>query len=416
MQVHQPALPLDLVDLAFAVVLAFPRGRWTVGDCCSALGPGCWRDMTRVGVGAILRTSVSCEAGGSRSHRLLGGQASHDLTGDRGYASGLINTSLARHGVGREYKAQARCRRGKLTTFRAGRRAQTTASVEQYTVSLQVAISRVHAEDSDLDAALKRLGEDSPVDARGVPITQVLLEHLLTAALHDHGHAALTDVQILPGDLPGRRRVRRGNLPGHAEFDGATFQGDAVVRGCYLPGRGLVQRGRPSRATPGLSGRPSGRRRVRQGGLPGAAPGSSAATFRATPGSTSATFRGSAWFDRAIFQGDAGLTGRPSRGDAWFDGATFEQARQLGPLWSGSAALDDGVFDSAHLIEASAAGVSCQRARFPAGVQFRVRGAHVVMDDAELAAPSLLTGAPLPELHGAAGRVRWSSASPSRPL
>ena len=45
-------------------------------------------------------------------------------------------------------------------------------------------------------------------------------------------------------------------------------------------------------------------------------------------------------------------------------------------------------------IEASATGVCCRRARFPGGVQFRLRWAHVVLDDTDLSAPSLLTGIP----------------------
>jgi hypothetical protein len=38
-----------------------------------------------------------------------------------------------------------------------------------------------HAAEADLDPALKRLGEDGRLDARGVPITQELLERLLAA-------------------------------------------------------------------------------------------------------------------------------------------------------------------------------------------------------------------------------------------
>jgi len=39
-----------------------------------------------------------------------------------------------------------------------------------------------HADDQNLDAALKRLGEDGRLEARGVPITQALLGRLLAAA------------------------------------------------------------------------------------------------------------------------------------------------------------------------------------------------------------------------------------------
>jgi hypothetical protein len=40
----------------------------------------------------------------------------------------------------------------------------------------------VHAADADLEVALKRLGEDGRLDARGVPLTQELLKRLLAAA------------------------------------------------------------------------------------------------------------------------------------------------------------------------------------------------------------------------------------------
>jgi hypothetical protein len=46
-------------------------------------------------------------------------------------------------------------------------------------------------------------------------------------------------------------------------------------------------------------------------------------------------------------------------------------------------------------IEASTIGLCCRRARFPSGVQFRLRWARVVLDDTDLPAPSLLTGIPL---------------------
>ena len=45
-------------------------------------------------------------------------------------------------------------------------------------------------------------------------------------------------------------------------------------------------------------------------------------------------------------------------------------------------------------IEVSTTGVCCRRARFPGGVQFRLRWARVVLDDTDLAAPSILAGIP----------------------
>jgi hypothetical protein len=52
--------------------------------------------------------------------------------------------------------------------------------------------------------------------------------------------------------------------------------------------------------------------------------------------------------------------------------------------------LDQAVFHERAQIEVAAAAVCCQRTRFLAGVQLRVRWAQVVLDDADLAAPSIL--------------------------
>jgi hypothetical protein len=57
-----------------------------------------------------------------------------------------------------------------------------------------------HADEQALDAALKRLGEDGHLDARGVPITQELLERVLaTAPQDDHGRTLLQKL-ALSGD------------------------------------------------------------------------------------------------------------------------------------------------------------------------------------------------------------------------
>jgi hypothetical protein len=106
-----------------------------------------------------------------------------------------------------------------------------------------------------------------------------------------------------------------------------------------------------------------------------------------------ATFQADARFDGVTFQADARLDGAIVRRDARFVEAKFEQARELGPLLVyGLLRLDAAHFAQLTLIEASSRGLSCQRTHFPAGVQFRLRGAQVVLDEANLASPSLLTG------------------------
>jgi hypothetical protein len=67
-----------------------------------------------------------------------------------------------------------------------------------------------HADDSDLDAALKGLGEQGRLDARGVPLTAELLWRLLAAVPHDdQGRAIVTDAQfegVTFKEGPGFRR------------------------------------------------------------------------------------------------------------------------------------------------------------------------------------------------------------------
>ena len=197
-----------------------------------------------------------------------------------------------------------------------------------------------HTADTDLDPAFKRLGEDGRLDARGVPITQELLERLLAAVPHDdQGHPVLTAAQF-----------RGATFQGTAGFGEATFQGTADFR---------------------------------------------RATFQGTAGFFEATFQRDAIFADATFQRAAGFRSATFQRDANFRGATFQQAGQLGPmLVRRSLLLDQAVFHQRAQIEVSAAAMCCQRVRFLAGVQLRIRWAQVVLDDADLAAPSILTGVP----------------------
>jgi hypothetical protein len=108
------------------------------------------------------------------------------------------------------------------------------------------------------------------------------------------------------------------------------------------------------------------------------------------------------------------------QGGAAFDGVTFQRARLPGPmLVRNSLWLDQAVFHERARIELAAAAVSCRRARFPAGVQLRVRWAGVVLDDADLAAPAILAGVPaFEDLDGADLLASWPNGPggpPRRP-
>jgi hypothetical protein len=80
--------------------------------------------------------------------------------------------------------------------------------------------------------------------------------------------------------------------------------------------------------------------------------------------------------------------------------APASSEREFGPLLAYRGLdLDNAQFDQQVQIEVSTTGLCCRRARFLAGVQFRLRWARVVLDDAEFPAPSLLTGAQSPVIH-----------------
>jgi hypothetical protein len=116
-------------------------------------------------------------------------------------------------------------------------------------------------------------------------------------------------------------------------------------------------------------------------------------TFQRDAGFARATFQDYAGFGETTFKGGALFYGATFQGHAGFGDARFEQARQLGPLLVyGMLRLDAAHFTQLIQIEVSCRGLSCQRTRFPAGVQLRLRGAQIVLDDADLSGPSILVG------------------------
>jgi uncharacterized protein YjbI with pentapeptide repeats len=157
---------------------------------------------------------------------------------------------------------------------------------------------------------------------------------------------------------------------GNAQFDRATFSGNARFRKAIFEGGAVF-----GKAT-----------------FKGAVFGE--ATFRGNAEFDGATFRGNAEFDRATFMRRAGFAGaRFLR--AGFAGATFELSRQFGHILAcRELVLDNVRFAQPVQIEVSSPRLSCRRSRFPGGVQFRLRWACVVLDDTDLAAPSILAGIP----------------------
>ena len=265
-----------------------------------------------------------------------------------------------------------------------------------------------HAGDADVDKALKRLGENGRLDARGVQITPGLLGRMLAAVSDEgHGHLELTDPQFEKATFLGTANFGEATFKGEAKFMGVTFQRDAWFPGVTFQGDALFFRA-TFQGIAGFDTATFGETAwFLEATFQGTAPFRGAA-FQGTAGFDSVTFQGDTWFHGAVFQRDAGFRGAVFQRDAGFDRAAFQQAQRIGPmLVRKGLRLDQAVFHERTQIEVAAAAVCCQWAKFPTGVQLRLRWAQIVLDDADLAAPSILAGVPaFPDL----GEGRWARA------
>ncbi len=237
-----------------------------------------------------------------------------------------------------------------------------------------------HAAGPDLDAALKRLSDDGHLDARGVPISPELLGRLLAAAPRNGRRSSLASAQFERAIFQRGARFNEVVFQSACRFEGATFQGDAWFVHSTFQGPAQFDE----------------------------------ATFQRVAMFFEATFRSTAWFEQVTFHDGANFQevifdsamfdGATFRRGAWFrkatfhtavfKGATFHQAREIGPMLGHALQLDQVVFHEHVQIDVAAATVSCRQARFLAGMHLRARWAEVVLDDADLAAPSILASAP----------------------
>jgi uncharacterized protein YjbI with pentapeptide repeats len=181
----------------------------------------------------------------------------------------------------------------------------------------------------------------------------------------------------------GLARFVRATFRGDTEFEEAIFQGEARFVEARFEGLArfgwTVFRGLASFA---------------------------GATFRGDAGFEKASFQGDTWFwgvtfqrdaefGKATFQGNARFDDVEFRRDARFRRVSFEGTRRFGPVLAHRGlVLDEANFTEPVRIEVSTTGICCRRARFPAGVQFRLRWARVALGDADFPAPSILTGIP----------------------
>jgi uncharacterized protein YjbI with pentapeptide repeats len=299
-------------------------------------------------------------------------------------------------------------------------------------------LAHVAEEDhSGFEAELKRIGEQGTIDARRVRLSAELLQNILDAAPHEHGRPMLNVAQFDEATFLGEARFdgvtfldragfKSATFQGRADFlgvtfrhearfDGVTFEHEARFVGAIFRGstrfvevwfrRGVRFFGATFQGEAGFDsaifqGEAGFDRAISQGGL-----GFVGATFQGRVRFLDATFQrevrfvgarfqSGAWFNRATFHSEVGFDRAIFQRGAFFYGTSFEHARQIGPLIARELDLGGAVFSERVQIDVAAAALCAQRAQFAAGVQFRLRWATVILDDANLAAPAIISGVP----------------------
>jgi uncharacterized protein YjbI with pentapeptide repeats len=218
-----------------------------------------------------------------------------------------------------------------------------------------------HAGQQDRDVALRRLGDEGTIDARGVTISAWLLERILEAVPRDKqqpdrpcfNQARFDRATFLaePG-LDSGRLVRFDDLvEPKVRFDGAVFRGEASFDRATFKGTARFEN----------------------------------ATFQGLAKFSDATFERGASFDRAVFDRTTllGESGRGSvrlrrtddslRVEARFDGAIFRGEASFDVVtFKSTAAFENATFQGlANFVDATfERGASFDRARFERGADF----------------------------------------------
>jgi Pentapeptide repeats (9 copies) len=274
-----------------------------------------------------------------------------------------------------------------------------------------------HLDAVQLGAQLQRLGSGGNLDARGVRFGATLLERVL---------ATLSRSQAEPAVFKGDAWFDRATFEAEARFDHVTFVGAAeftrttfedaasFARAIFKDAasfagatfKGHAAYGGTTFERSAAFNQVTFKRNASFGGARfqgvawfGEARVQDGVQFVTTIFEDDAwfgavTFEGHTTFERATFRGEAWFGEATFNGEAWFIGTTFDQARTLGPMQaSGQVMLDNAVFRQRVRIEIAAAEVTCCSTRFLEGGDLRLRWARILLDDADFAAPSILSAA-----------------------
>jgi uncharacterized protein YjbI with pentapeptide repeats len=236
-----------------------------------------------------------------------------------------------------------------------------------------------------MKAALRRLGEQDALDFRGIEFSDSLLSRVLEAFSKEQADRPVFRVyaNFISATFAGGADFRRAIFSGGGGFGGATFQGEVWFTGATFQGEIRFTRA-TFQGDAWFTGATFSDRAYFE-----------KVAFRSDAGFDGATFSRRVEFGGASFQGGTAFRGATIQGNAGFGQATFEQTRQLGPLLvRHELGLDDAVFRQRVRLEVAASKLSCSRTRFLAGVHMRLRWAKVMLEDANLAGPSILSSAP----------------------
>ena len=287
-----------------------------------------------------------------------------------------------------------------------------------------------HATDEDREAALEQFSQTGAINASGVTISTTLLERILERAPRDPDDSpTLTSAWFWGATFQGDAKFVVVTFQGDAKFVGATFQGttrfnganfqhEAVFNGAtfqeYVSFAEATFQGDIAKFNGATFSRYATFTEATfhddaefNGSTFNEDATFSGATFQGEARFNVVTFQGPAVFSEATFQHEAHFGGGTFQGpaefsevdfqrEAHFGGGTFDGAQYFGPLLARRGLeLDGAQFTQPVQIDVSTIGLSCRLARFPSGVQFRLRWASVMLDDTDLSVPSLLTGSPL---------------------
>ncbi|MFG2463804.1 pentapeptide repeat-containing protein [Streptomyces sp. NPDC048523] len=243
---------------------------------------------------------------------------------------------------------------------------------------------------------LGSLTAGSDLDHRGTPFTEALLADLLNA---------LRDA-VTGGIVVGRSRFNGARFSGEADFADVTFTGRADFDGAEFEECSRFKRARFTENANFKGVLFSGEASFEKAAFEKSAHFTTA-VFHGEPrfsqieclgqaDFTLVRFVSAALFDRSAFT-QVSFSGARFMESADFSNTTFGRTPSLGPLVCAvSVDLEGAVFEAPVTIEIAAATVDCERTRWDATAELRLRHADLHLRDAVLSAPTAVTTHTIP--------------------